>query len=256
MKKLQNKTTLITGTTSGIGKSCAIYFATEGSNLVIMSRQQQKLDELKVMIENDFGVRVFAVQCDVRDKASVVAACNAIPDDFKKIDILINNAGLASGFDLIQDGSSADWDDMIDTNIKGLLYVSQAIIPGMIENRSGHIINLGSVAGHDVYPRGNVYCATKHAVKALSEGFRVDLLEYGIKVTSVDPGMVETNFSVIRFHGDEEKAKNVYNGFVPLTADDIADTILFAATRPANVNLNEIIITPVAQANGIFISRK
>jgi serine 3-dehydrogenase len=256
MKKLQNKITLITGATSGIGKACAIYFATEGSNLVIMSRSGDKLTALRESLENDFGVQVFATVCDVRKQESVVSAFEQIPEAFRNIDILINNAGLASGFDAIQDGSSADWEDMIDTNIKGLLYVTQQVIPVMQARKSGHIINLGSVAGHTVYPKGNVYCASKFAVKALTEGFRIDLLEYGIKVTSVDPGMVETNFSVIRFHGDEEKAKNVYKGFTPLTADDIADTILFAATRSANVNLDQIIMTPLAQANAIFVSRK
>ncbi len=256
MKKLENKTTLITGASSGIGKACAQYFAREGSNLVIMSRRSDILNELQNSLQTEFGVKVFSTVCDVRNRKSVADAFATIPASFKKIDILINNAGLASGLDFIQDGNPDDWDDMIDTNIKGLLYVTDQVIPIMIENKAGHIINLGSAAGQWVYPKGNVYCATKFAVKALSEGFRMDLLEYGIKVTSVDPGMVETNFGLVRAHGDVERAKSFYKGYEPLNADDIADTILFAATRPRNVNLNTIVMTPLAQANTNLISKK
>ncbi len=256
MKKLNNKTTLITGATSGIGRACALFFAAEGSNLILNARREEPLFQLKEELETKYGISCHVSKCDVRDLTSVKAFVKSIPESFQKVDILINNAGLARGFDAVQTGSIEDWDEMIDTNIKGLLYITREVLPLMTAHNEGHIINLGSAAGHDVYPKGNVYCATKYAVKALSEGFRMDLLEHGIKVTSVDPGMVETNFSVIRFHGDEDKAKNVYKGFDPLTAEDIADVILFAATRPLNVNLNQIIMTPRAQANTIFISRK
>ncbi len=256
MLKLKNKITLITGASSGIGEACARFFAAEGSDLILMSRTESNLTAARESILSEFKIECFIHTCDVRDKDSVTTAFNAIPEHLKSIDILINSAGLGRGFDAIQDGSVEDWDEMIETNINGLLYVTKAALPVMIEKKSGHIINLGSLAGHVIYPKGNVYCATKAAVKALSEGFRIDLLEQGIKVTSVDPGAVNTNFSTIRFHGDSERAEKVYQGFVPLYADDIADTILFAATRSANVVLNEITMTPLAQANTVFISRK
>ena len=256
MQKLINKITLITGATSGIGEACARYFAAEGSNLILMSRTESNLIALQEKLIADYKIECFIHVCDVRNKESVNTAFNAIPPHFKSIDILINSAGLGRGFDAIQDGSSDDWDEMIETNINGLLYVTQATIPVMIEKKSGHIINLGSAAGHVIYPRGNVYCASKAAINALSQGFRIDLLEHGIKVTSVEPGAVNTNFSTVRFHGDAERAEKVYQGFTPLYADDIADTILFAATRSPNVVLNEIIMTPLAQANTVFFSRK
>lgn len=255
MINLKNKLTLITGATSGIGEACARSFAEAGSDLLLMARTVDKLDSLRQEL-SALGVGIQTARLDVRNKEEVAAVFNSLPEKFQKPDILINNAGLASGFEFIQDADLDDIDVMIDTNVKGLLYVTKQFIGGMMERKSGHIINLGSIAGHEVYPKGSVYCASKFAVDALSKGFRFDLLEYGIKITSIAPGMVETNFSNIRFHGDKERAANVYKGLTPLTAEDIADTILYAATRKAHVNINEIVITPVAQASATVAIRK
>ncbi|MBI2416317.1 MAG: SDR family NAD(P)-dependent oxidoreductase [Ignavibacteriales bacterium] len=255
MNKLKNKLTLITGATSGIGESCVRYFAEENSDFLLLARNMPKLLELQQEMQQK-GLSVHVAVVDVRDKQAVKEMFEGLPEKFQKPDIIINSAGLASGFDFIQDSALDDIDVMIDTNVKGLLYITKQFIGGMMEKRQGHIINLGSIAGHDVYPKGAVYCASKFAVNALSKGFRFDLLEYGIRITSVDPGMVETNFSMIRFKGDAERAGNVYKGVTPLTADDIADAILYAATRAPHVNINEIVMTPLAQANVTTIIRK
>lgn len=231
-------------------------FAALGAELIITSRSAGKLDSLKKKIESEHNVPVHCYAFDVRDRKAVEAFYNELPERLQAVDILLNNAGLASGFDLIQESNLDDIEDMIDTNLKGLLYVTRAFTPKMAERNSGHIINLGSLAGHEVYPRGAVYCATKFGVNALSKGFRFDLLGHGIKVTSIDPGLVETNFSVIRFHGDSERAKNVYKGLDPLVAEDIADAVIYAATRPPHVNINEIIMTPVAQGSTTISHRK
>ena len=246
---------LITGATSGIGKSTALEFAKHGYNLIITGRRQERLAELKVALVKDFKINVLELCFDVRDEKQVAAAINSIPSDFKAIDVLVNNAGLAAGLSTIQDGKINHWEQMIDTNIKGLLYVTKHISQIMIQNKNGHIINIGSIAGKEVYANGNVYCATKHAVDALNKGMRIDLLPHGIKVSAVNPGMVETEFSIVRFDGDEERAKKVYENIVPLKPEDIAETIYWMASRPAHVNINDILIMPSIQANSTTVLR-
>lgn len=245
----------ITGATSGIGKSTAILFAKNRYHLIITGRRQERLSELKTFLTKEYSVKVLDLCFDVRDEKQVEKAINALPTDFKNIDVLVNNAGLAAGLSTIQDGKINHWEQMIDTNIKGLLYVTKHIAAIMIENKKGHIINVGSIAGKEVYANGNVYCATKHAVDALNKGMRIDLLPHGIKVSSVNPGMVETEFSIVRFEGDEERAKKVYENVVPLKPEDIAETIYWMATRPAHVNINDIIIMPTIQANATTVLR-
>lgn len=240
---------LITGATAGIGKSTAIEFAKNGYNVIITGRRQERLTELKALLTNKYSVKVFELCFDVRDEKQVATAIQSLPNDFKNIDVLVNNAGLGAGLASIQDGKLHHWEQMIDTNIKGLLYVTKHIAAIMIQNKKGHIINLGSIAGKEVYANGNVYCATKHAVDALNKGMRIDLLPHGIKVSSVNPGMVETDFSLVRFDGDEERAKKVYENLVPLKPEDIAETIYWMATRPPHVNINDVIIMPTIQAN-------
>jgi NADP-dependent 3-hydroxy acid dehydrogenase YdfG len=246
---------LITGATSGIGKSTALEFAKHGYNLIITGRRQERLAELKVALVKDFKINVLELCFDVRDEKQVADAINSIPSDFKAIDVLVNNAGLAAGLSTIQDGKINHWEQMIDTNIKGLLYVTKHISQIMIQNKKGHIINIGSIAGKEVYANGNVYCATKHAVDALNKGMRIDLLPHGIKVSAVNPGMVETEFSIVRFDGDEERAKKVYENIVPLKPEDIAETIYWMASRPAHVNINDILIMPTIQANSTTVLR-
>jgi len=247
---------LITGATAGIGKATAEIFAKNGNDLIITGRRQDRLETLKRELEENYKVKVLSLCFDVTKRAEVQTAFSNLPDSFKDIDILVNNAGLASGLSTIQEGDIDDWEKMVDTNIKGLLYVTRTIAPGMIERNKGHIINLGSVAGKEVYPNGNIYCATKHAVDALNKSMRIDMLPHGIKVTSINPGMVETEFSIVRFHGDEERAKKAYVGLTPLNAQDIAETIYWTASRPAHVNINEVIIMPTAQANTTNAIRK
>jgi NADP-dependent 3-hydroxy acid dehydrogenase YdfG len=246
---------LITGATSGIGKSTAIEFAKHGYDLIITGRRQERLEELKSVLTKEYSIKVLNLRFDVRDEKQVEAAINSIPTEFKKIDVLVNNAGLAAGLSAIQDGKLAHWEQMIDTNVKGLLYVTKHISKILIENKKGHIINVGSIAGKEVYANGNVYCATKHAVDALNKGMRIDLLPHGIKVSSVNPGMVETEFSIVRFDGDEERAKKVYENIQPLKPEDIAETIYWMASRPAHVNINDVIIMPTIQANATTVLR-
>jgi 3-hydroxy acid dehydrogenase/malonic semialdehyde reductase len=246
---------LITGATSGIGKSTALQFAKHGYNLVITGRRQERLTEFKTSLINQFSIKVLDLCFDVRDSKQVEAALSNLPAEFKNIDVLVNNAGLAAGLSSIQDGKLNHWEQMIDTNIKGLLYVSKQIASIMIQNKKGHIINVGSIAGKEVYANGNVYCATKHAVDALNKGMRIDLLPHGIKVSSVNPGMVETEFSIVRFDGDEERAKKVYENIVPLKPEDVAETIYWIASRPEHVNINDIIIMPTIQANATTVLR-
>jgi 3-hydroxy acid dehydrogenase/malonic semialdehyde reductase len=246
---------LITGATSGIGKSTAIEFAKHGYDLIITGRRQERLEELKSVLTKEYSIKVLNLCFDVRDEKQVEAAINSIPTELKKIDVLVNNAGLAAGLSAIQDGKLAHWEQMIDTNIKGLLYVTKHISKILIENKKGHIINVGSIAGKEVYANGNVYCATKHAVDALNKGMRIDLLPHGIKVSSVNPGMVETEFSIVRFDGDEERAKKVYENIQPLKPEDIAETIYWMASRPVHVNINDVIIMPTIQANATTVLR-
>lgn len=249
------KTALISGATSGIGKATALLLSENGYNLILTGRRKQRLDDLKSEIEASSNAKVFCLNFDIRSNDEVCKAIDSLPEDFKKIDLLINNAGLAMGLSTIQTGDLQDWETMIDTNIKGLLYLTLKVAPLMIEQKSGHIINIGSIAGKEVYPNGNVYCATKHAVDALSKAMRIDMLPYKIKVTQIAPGMVNTEFSTVRFHGDKERADKVYDGLTPLYAEDIAEIILFVANRPKHVNINDILVTPLAQASSANVVR-
>jgi 3-hydroxy acid dehydrogenase/malonic semialdehyde reductase len=246
---------LITGATSGIGKSTAIEFAKNGYDLIITGRREDRLEELKIDLTKKYSVKVLDLCFDVRDERQVNLAIGSIPEAFKNLDVLVNNAGLAAGLSTIQDGKLDHWNQMIDTNIKGLLYVTKHVSQLMITNKKGHIINVGSIAGKEVYANGNVYCATKHAVDALNKGMRIDLLPHGIRVSAINPGMVETEFSIVRFDGDEERAKKVYENIVPLKPEDIAETIYWMASRPAHVNINDIIIMPTIQANATTVLR-
>ncbi|MCA0131114.1 SDR family NAD(P)-dependent oxidoreductase [Winogradskyella alexanderae] len=246
------KTALITGATSGIGRATAHVFANHGINLILCGRRQNRLDDIKKTLSKQTSVHT--LNFDVRNRSETLKAIASIPEDFKTIDILINNAGNAHGLDPIQDGDLDDWDAMMDINVKGLLYVSKAIIPGMTKRNSGHIINIGSSAGKEVYPRGNVYCASKHAVLAITEGMRIDLNPFGIKVSAINPGLVETEFSEVRFKGGPE-ADNVYKGYKALQAEDIADIIYFTISRPEHVNLADVLVFPTAQANSVTIKK-
>jgi 3-hydroxy acid dehydrogenase / malonic semialdehyde reductase len=247
---------LVTGATSGIGAACAEAFAGAGVDLILIGRRADRLQEKAVELADKHGVRTLPVVLDVTNPADVAAAIAALPGEWANIDILVNNAGKARGLTKIQDGDLADWEDMIDTNIKGLLYVTRAILPGMLTRQRGHIFNLGSTAGHEVYPNGNVYCATKSAVFALNKAMRLDTNGSPIRVTSIDPGLVETEFSIIRFHGDEARAAKVYQGLQPLTPEDVADVMLFCATRPAHVNIEDVVMLPTAQASSLVVTRK
>lgn len=246
---------LITGATSGIGKSTALEFAKHGYDLIITGRRQERLTELSKEITQNYKVNVCDVCFDVRQESEVKNAFANLPETFKNIDVLVNNAGLAAGLSSIQEGKLEHWEQMIDTNIKGLLYVTKHVTPLMIARKKGHIINLGSIAGKEVYANGNVYCATKHAVDALNKGMRIDLLPHGIKVSAINPGMVETEFSIVRFDGDAERAKKVYEHMTPLKPEDIAETIYWMASRPAHVNINDVIIMPTVQANATTVLR-
>ena len=249
------KTVLITGATSGIGLATARRFANEGNyNLILCGRRQDRLEQLKQ--ELGHNVKLETLQFDVRDKAAVNKAIDSLSGDFSSVDILINNAGNAHGLDFIQEGNTEDWDAMLDINVKGLLYVSQPIIKQMIQRKSGHIINIGSTAGKEVYPKGNVYCASKHAVDAINQSMRLDLNEYGIRVGAVNPGLVETEFSQVRFKGDTERASQVYKGYQALKPEDIADIIHFCVTRPYHVNIADLVVFPTAQASSTMVNKK
>ena len=248
-----SKIALITGATSGIGEATARIFSDHGIDLIICGRREKRLKALQA--ELNHKVRVHTLTFDVRDKEKVFQIIKSLPAEWGKIDILVNNAGNAHGFDPIHEGSLDDWESMIDINVKGLLYVSKAVIPGMVDRRSGHVVNIGSIAGKEVYPNGNVYCASKHAVDAINNGMRLDLNEYGIKVSQVNPGLVNTEFAEVRFKGDMHRSESVYNGMKPLTGDDIADLILFIVTRPAHVNISDSIIFPIAQASSTLVKR-
>ncbi len=252
----QHKIALVTGATAGIGKSTSHILAKQGINLIITGRRKDRLVELKEEIELKHSVTVKTLAFDIRDALATEKAWQCLDDTWKNIDILINNAGLAAGLDHLQTGNPDDWTQMIDTNIKGILNISRLVMPRMIERQTGHIVNIGSIAGKETYEKGAVYCATKHAVEALTKGMRIDLLPYNIKVTAVCPGMVDTEFSFVRFKGDEERAKNVYNGLSPLTPDDIAETIWFALSRPSHVCINDILVMPTQQASSMYVNRK
>lgn len=247
---------LVTGATSGIGFSTARIFAKNGYHLIITGRRSERLDALRKELELEYQVNVRTLCFDIQDPKAVTNALESLSADEKKIDILVNNAGLAAGLSSLQNGSLDHWNRMIDTNIKGLLYMTRGVCQFMIAEGHGHIINIGSIAGKEVYANGNVYCATKHAVDALNKGMRIDLLPHNIKVTAVNPGMVETEFSVVRFDGDEARAKKVYEGMQPLSPEDIADTVFWVASRPAHININDILIMPTVQANATTLIRK
>ncbi len=253
---LKGKTALVTGASSGIGRAVAEAFAESGCRLLLAARRQRRLDALAEELGTRFGTEVGVGTVDVRDREQVEQWLSSLGDAWRFIDILVNNAGLARGLATVQDGDVADWEEMIDTNLKGLLYVTRAVLPGMVERGSGHVINIGSIAGHEVYPNGNVYCATKHAVAALSRSMGIDTLGTGVRVSAVDPGMVETEFSNVRFHGDDERAGSVYEGLEPLRAEDVADAVLYCATRPPHANVREMILMPTAQAAAVHIHRK
>ena len=252
---MEKKIVMVTGATSGIGEACARKFASGGYNVIITGRRGEKLDALRQELES-MGAEVLAMQFDVRERESARKAVDFLKGKWAKIDVLINNAGLALGLDKEYEGDFNDWDTMIDTNIKGLLNMTRFVVPGMVERNEGHVINIGSVAGDAAYANGNVYCATKAAVKALSDGLRIDVAESDVRVTNLKPGLVQTNFSNVRFHGDDARADNVYKGVKPLTGDDIADVAFYAASAPAHVQIAEVLILATHQANGSVIARK
>lgn len=250
------KTAFITGTTSGFGKAFAHRLAKLGYSLVITGRRKEKLDELTQELKSEYSIDVFPLCFDVRDKNECKVAIESLPTNFNKIDLLVNNAGLAAGAAPFDESLEDDFERMIDTNIKGLVYITKLIVPQMIERKSGHIVNISSISGIEVYPNGSVYCATKHAVNAITKGLRIDLVKHDIKVSSISPGMVETEFSLVRYHGDNERAKAVYKGIIPLNAEDIADALEFIVTRPSHVSINDIQINPSQQANTYVTNRK
>lgn len=250
------RTAFITGCSSGIGKACAIEFAKNGYNLILNARRKDRIEALAAQLQRDYSIKTLLLPFDVRNKQEVEKAVSSISTPFDKIDVLVNNAGLALGLSKFFEGDTHNWDTMIDTNIKGLLYVSRQVAPLMIENGYGHIINIGSIAGKEVYDNGNVYCSTKHAVDALNRSMRIELSAKNVRVTAVNPGAVETEFSLVRFNGDAERAKTVYEGFENLVAADIADAVYWAASRPAHVNINDIVIMPTAQPMAGVIHRK
>jgi putative serine 3-dehydrogenase len=252
---MEKKIVMVTGATSGIGEACARKFARGGYNVIITGRRKEKLDTLRRELEN-MGAEVLAMEFDVRERASARKAVDFLKGKWANINVLINNAGLALGLDKEYEGSFEDWDTMIDTNIKGLLNMTRFVVPGMVERNEGHIINIGSVAGDAAYANGNVYCATKAAVKALSDGLRIDVAESNVRVTNLKPGLVQTNFSNVRFHGDDARAESVYKGVKPLIGDDIADVAFYAASAPAHVQIAEVLILATHQANGSVIVRK
>jgi serine 3-dehydrogenase len=250
------KTVLITGASAGIGAACARAFAREGARLVLTARRAERLEALANELRAEHGTECHLLALDVRDARAMAETLGGLPAEWAEVDVLVNNAGLGLGLAKLQEGTPDDWDQMIDTNVKGLLYATRALTPGMVARGRGHVVNIGSVAGHEVYPGGAVYCATKHAVDAITRGLRMDLLGTGVRVSTVDPGMVETEFSVVRFRGDEERARRVYANMTPLTPDDIADAVLWCATRPPHVNIDEIILKPTDQASATLVHRR
>lgn len=252
MTDLTNKTVLVTGASAGIGQATATHFFGAGCRVIVAARRKAKLQAFL----DSYGEKCLAVELDVRDRETVEHTLGNLPGSWKDIDILVNNAGLSRGLDPLHQGNPDGWDEMIDTNIKGLLYVSRTIIPGMVSRGKGHIINVGSIAGREVYPKGNVYCATKHAVDAITKGMRLDLVDSPVRVSTVDPGLVETEFSQVRFYGDSDRANTVYQGYQPLSPDDIAETILWIATRPPHVDIAEVLILPTAQASSTSVHKE
>ena len=256
MKSIKDKIVLITGASSGFGESCARLFADQGAKLILAARREERLKILAEELKTKHYAEILTLKLDVRNNDDVQKAIGGLDSKWSSIDILINNAGLSRGLDKLYEGKIQDWEEMIDTNVKGLLYISRAVIPYMVKRNSGHIVNIGSIAGHEVYPNGSVYCATKHAVDAITKGMRLDLNGTDIKVTTVDPGLAETEFSNVRFRGDDQRAKNVYKGLEALNGDDVADAVLYAVTRRKNTVIAEIILVPVCQASTSMVHRK
>ena len=256
MLSLKDRTVFVTGASAGIGEATARAFAAEGARVLMCARRVERIEKLAKTFEREHKTSAHAFSLDVRDQAAVDKAVAGLPAEWRAIEVLVNNAGLSRGLDKLPGGLVSDWEEMIDANVKGLLYVMRAVVPGMVERGKGHIINIGSIAGREVYPGGNVYCATKFAVKALSSAMRLDLNGTPIRVSEVAPGMVETEFSLVRFHGDAERASKVYQGLTPLGAGDVADAVVWCATRPLHVNVSEVVIMPTAQASATLVSRK
>lgn len=253
---MKGKIVFITGASSGIGEGCARKFASQGSDLILNARNEYKLNELKQELEAKYAIRVCLLPFDVRDREAAAQAVISLPDDWKGVDVLVNNAGLVIGVDKEHEGNMDEWDVMIDTNIKGLLAMTRLIVPGMVERQCGHVINIGSIAGDGAYPGGSVYCATKAAVKALSDGLRIDLVDTPLRVTNIKPGMVETNFSVVRYRGDKQAADNFYKGIRPLSGEDVAETVYFAASAPAHIQIAEVLLMPTYQATAAISCKK
>lgn len=251
-----NKIVFITGATSGFGKACAEKFADHQYNLIITGRRSERLFQLQRELEARFSIKVLPLVFDVQKRKEVADTIHQLPPEWKQIDVLVNNAGLAAGRDTFDEANLDDWDTMIDTNVKGLLYVSKAIVPFMKLRKQGHIINMGSIAGKEVYEKGNVYCASKFAVDAINKSMRIDLLPYNIKVTGIHPGAAETEFSLVRFKGDKETADKIYQGFTPLTASDVADIVFYTTTLPPHVCINDLVVTPTAQASGVYFFKQ
>jgi 3-hydroxy acid dehydrogenase / malonic semialdehyde reductase len=256
MVLLKNKIVFITGASSGIGRACAKAFAREGANLILTARRIKLLDELAAELMKTYGNKVYTAQLDIRNFDNVSKIIDSLGSDWKDIDILVNNAGVGRGMNKLYNDNHYYWEEMIDTNIKGLLFVTRKIVPGMVKRNQGHVINIGSIAGHQAYCGGSVYCSTKHAVKAITQSLRLDLLDKNIRVSSIDPGIVETDFFKVRFYGDLDRVKEFFKGIIPLKPDDVAETVVFCATRPSHVNINEIIILPKDQGNAYVIHRR
>lgn len=255
MQTFKDTTVLITGASSGIGRACARRFAAAGARLLLVARRQQRLESVSSELSREFGIASHRSQLDVRNRKEVEQWYASLPAEWRSVEVLVNNAGLSRGLDRIAEGSMEDWDEMIDTNVKGLLYVTRAVLPDMVRRRSGTVVNIGSIAGEEVYPGGNVYCASKHAVDAITRGLRMELVDTPLRVCTVDPGLVETEFSVVRFRGDTQRARKVYQGFTPLSADDVADAVLYCAAAPKHVQIARVVILPTAQASTTIVHR-
>lgn len=253
--ELKGLVVFVTGASAGIGEACALAFAREGARLLLAARRLERLEAMRGRLMEAGAAEVHTLGLDVRERAAVESTVEDLPPEWRGIDVLVNNAGLSRGLDKLYEGSVQDWEEMIDTNVKGLLYVTRAVVPGMVARGRGHVVNLGSTAGEMAYPGGSVYCGTKAAERAINDGLREDVLGTRVRVTSIDPGMVETDFSRVRFHGDEARAAKVYQGLTPLTAEDVADAIVWAVTRPAHVNVARVLLTPVDQANSLLFHR-
>jgi serine 3-dehydrogenase len=256
MLSIKDQVVLITGASSGIGMACAKVFAQAGGRLILAARRVERLEQLATELSQEFATQTHLLSMDVRDRSQVESVLRSLPSPWSEVDILVNNAGLSRGLEKLHEGNVQDWEEMIDTNVKGLLYVTRTLVPGMVKRGRGQVVSIGSIAGHQTYPNGNVYCASKAAVRAISEGLKQDLLGTPIRVSSVDPGLVETEFSTVRFHGDTERAKNVYQGMTPLTPEDVADVVFFCTTRPPHVNISEVLLLPTDQSGATLVHRR